>query len=180
MSILETLYYRLASDPAQLPLIAGVVSSSYFYFGNLGGAYFGVVPAIQDLELPVDTKVALWKWSYDRAMIHMGRSMMTSVVSFSTAALLTSSPSVRNLLLGAAAMSFAVGPWTLIRMLPINNELADMHKGQALQANKTTEITALDKRALNCLDEWRALHRVRVVFGLGAWITGLTALVVGV
>jgi hypothetical protein len=69
MSILETLYYQLASDPAQLSLIAGVVSSSYFFFGNLGGAYFGVVPAIQNLELPVDTKVALWKWSYDRAKV---------------------------------------------------------------------------------------------------------------
>jgi hypothetical protein len=69
MSILEILYNQMASDPAQLPLIAGVVSSSYFFFGNLGGAYFGVVPAIQDLELPVDTKVTLWKWSYDRAKV---------------------------------------------------------------------------------------------------------------
>jgi hypothetical protein len=110
----------------------------------------------------------------------MAGSTMASAISFSTAALLTSSPSVRNLLFGTAAMSFAVVPWTLIGMLPINNELADMHKEQTLQANKTTEMTALDKRALDCLDEWRVLHRVRLVFGLCAWITGLTALVVGV
>jgi Domain of unknown function (DUF1772) len=110
----------------------------------------------------------------------MAGSAIASAISFSTTALLTSSPSIRNLLLGTAAMSFAVVPWTLIGMLPINNELADMYKGQALQANKTTEITALDKRALNCLDEWRGLHRVRMIFGLCAWITGLTALVVGV
>jgi hypothetical protein len=66
---LEALSHKLASNPAQFPLVAGVISSSYFFFGNLGGAFFGVVPAIQDIELPVGTKVALWKWSYDKAKV---------------------------------------------------------------------------------------------------------------
>jgi hypothetical protein len=46
------------------------VISSYFIGANLGAANFGIVPAIQDahgVELPVATKVALWKWFFDRA-----------------------------------------------------------------------------------------------------------------
>jgi Domain of unknown function (DUF1772) len=73
---------------------------------------------------------------------------MASTIFFSTTVLLSSSPSVRNLLHRTAAMSLAVVPWTLIGMLPIN-ELANMHKRQA---NNTTEITALDKQALNCMN----------------------------
>jgi len=71
-------------------------------------------------------------------------------------------------------------PWTLIFLMPINNELADMHNGKTLQVSKTTEQAALDKRALECLHEWRALHKVRLGLGLVAWIAGLAALVAGV
>lgn len=61
-------------NPLQLSLLTGVISSSYFICGNLGAAFFGIVPAIQDegeleVKLPIETKVALWKFFYDRAKV---------------------------------------------------------------------------------------------------------------
>lgn len=72
MSILQVLSQRLVGDPLKLSLVAGVVSSSYFLYGNLGAANIGIVPAIQDVhgvDLPIATKVALWKWFYGRGHV---------------------------------------------------------------------------------------------------------------
>jgi hypothetical protein len=65
-------------------------------------------------------------------------------------------------------------------MMPINNELIALHKGQTLQATLSAEESAEDKRALQCLDKWRELHRVRFVLGMGVWIAGIAALIVSV
>lgn len=105
---------------------------------------------------------------------------MVSTISFSAAAFLSTSPSLRNLLLGTAAMSFAITPWTLITMMPVNNELDALHKGLTLQATLAAEESAEDKRALQCLDKWRELHRVRFALGMGVWIAAVTALIVSV
>lgn len=59
-------------DPLKVSLVTGVVSSSYFIFGNFGAANFGVVPAIRDadgVDMSVALKVALWKWSYERSKV---------------------------------------------------------------------------------------------------------------
>ena len=72
MSIIQTLSNRLIHDPLGACLAAGVVSSSYFFCANIGAVHFGIVPAIRDadgVELPVATKVALWKWFFDKAKV---------------------------------------------------------------------------------------------------------------
>jgi len=184
MSVLQILSSKLAGNSLQLSFLAsGVVASSYFAYGNLGAVNFGLVPRILDphaIDLPVATKVELWKWSYDRAKIHMAGATMTSAISFFAAAVLASSHSVKHLLLGAAAMSFAVGPWTLIAMMPVNNELFAMHNGKTLQASASDEKAPIDKRAIEHLNRWRELHRVRLALGVGAWFAGIVALVVSV
>jgi hypothetical protein len=110
----------------------------------------------------------------------MAGATITSAISFFAAAVLASSHSIKHLLLGTAAMSFAVAPWTLIAMMPVNNELSAMHNGKTLQANTSLDKAPLDKRALERLEKWRELHRVRLALGLGAWIAGIAALVVSV
>lgn len=68
----------ISLDARRLFLFGGVISSSYFFFGNLGAAYFGIIPAIDQRQnlgtaapLSVETRVALWKWNYDRAKVLM-------------------------------------------------------------------------------------------------------------
>jgi hypothetical protein len=70
MSIVLTMSQKL-SNSVHVALIAGVVSSSYFFFANLGGFSFGIVPAIKEVNLPVGKKVALWRWSYDRGRVYI-------------------------------------------------------------------------------------------------------------
>jgi hypothetical protein len=70
MSLVQILSNKLVGNP--LLITTGVISSSYFICGNLGAAYFGIVPAIRDAhgaDLTVATKVELWKWYFDRAKV---------------------------------------------------------------------------------------------------------------
>jgi hypothetical protein len=110
----------------------------------------------------------------------MGGATMTSAISFLTAALLAPSSPSRNLILTAAALSFTVFPWTVIAMMPVNNELIAMDNGRIFSAGTSEEKANLDKRALECLDKWQELHKVRIALGAGAWLAGLAALVVTV
>jgi hypothetical protein len=110
----------------------------------------------------------------------MGGATMTSAISFSTAALLAPPSPSRNLMLTAAALSFTFFPWTLIAMMPVNNELVTMDKGQIFSAGTSEEKYDLEKRALECLDKWQELHKVRIALGAGAWLVGLAAFFVTV
>jgi hypothetical protein len=102
---------------------------------------------------------------------------MTSTLAFSTAAYLTPSSSLGGLLLFTAAMSFAVIPFTGIVMMPVNNELVEIHKAGSLQGDSKTPSNE-DGRVLQVVEKWRKLHMVRLALGAGAWIAGLGALVV--
>jgi hypothetical protein len=113
----------------------------------------------------------------------MSASIIVSTVSFSAAAYLSSSLPLRNLLLCTAGFSFAVVPFTVFAMMPINNELIAMYNARSLHASTkdlSPEHALLEKRALTRLERWNKLHRVRMVFGIGAWIAGLAALVISV
>jgi hypothetical protein len=102
---------------------------------------------------------------------------VTSAISFTTAAYLTTSSSFRGLLLCAAAMSFSIIPFTGIYMISLNNDLEGMHKAGLLQdSSKTPSVE--EERALETIDRWRKLHRIRLALGAAAWIAGLAALVV--
>jgi hypothetical protein len=72
MSLVQILSNKLVGNPVLTGITTGVISSSYFICGNLGAAYFGIVPAIRDahgVDLTVATKVELWKWCFDRAKV---------------------------------------------------------------------------------------------------------------
>ena len=52
-----------------------------------------------------------------------------------------------------------------------------MHKAGLLQDNSKTSSVE-EGRALETIDKWRKLHRIRLALGAAAWITGFAALVV--
>jgi hypothetical protein len=49
MFVLDILSQKLINNLLQLSILAtGVISSSYFFYGNIAAAHFGLMPAIQD------------------------------------------------------------------------------------------------------------------------------------
>jgi hypothetical protein len=104
----------------------------------------------------------------------MAGSAVVSALSLSVAAYFTSERQFRNILAAGAAAGFIVPPWTLILMLPVNNELAEQLQAAALKPMEPLE----EQRVLDLLDKWRAMHRVRMVLGtiaLSASLVGLLA-----
>lgn len=73
MSSLITAFSNKLADPWVLSMLGAVASSSYHFFGNLGAATFGIMPALWEKEgagsLSVDTRVRLWKWYFDVAKV---------------------------------------------------------------------------------------------------------------
>jgi len=165
--------------PLRLTLVTAIASSSYFFLGNLGSAYCGIVPAIQDPsivhKIPLATKVELWKWFYDRAKYHFVTAASISAVSFARAAYLTSSPILTTLFAVAAACSFTIMPFTALAMLSTNNWLSRMHTSGALGNDVSV---AMSNEVAQRIETWARLHRVRMVLGGTAWVLGLSAVAV--
>lgn len=71
-------------------------------------------------------------------------------------------------------------PFTAVAMLPVNDDLGAIHdSGRLLEDEKkeeTTEGKALAKKAMDQIDAWRKLHKVRLALGASAWISGLVAI----
>ncbi|KAJ7096086.1 hypothetical protein C8R44DRAFT_889812 [Mycena epipterygia] len=159
-------------SPGHLALVTGLVSSSYFAFGNIGAAYFGIMPATArgKTTLPVQERLALWKYSYEVAKLHMGTSTSVTTVALSTAAYFL--PSARPLLIAGAVAASSIGGFTLLFMFPVNNGLSSMLQSTSLKPVDPIQ----EKHALDQLDKWRAMHRVRIVLGTIAWATAITAI----
>jgi hypothetical protein len=53
-------------SPGHIALVTGLVSTSYFTFGNIGAAYFGIMPltARGQTTLSVPDRLALWDTFY--------------------------------------------------------------------------------------------------------------------
>ncbi|KZP15068.1 hypothetical protein FIBSPDRAFT_867681 [Athelia psychrophila] len=174
-------------SPLKVSLFTGVVSSSYFFFGNLGASNFGIVPAIRDedgVDLSVAQKVALQSWHYDVAKFHMGGSGAVTTLSFALAGYLSRSRCMRIIMFSTAALSSLVIPWTLLIMQPVNKEIAELVDTQALEvapgAERSPDQSLLEKRAMKKINTWRKLHMVRIVVGAGVWIGGLVSFSHGV
>jgi hypothetical protein len=58
-------------NPGHIALVTGLLTSSYFTFGNIGAAYFGVMPVTErgKTTLPVIARLQLWKDFYDVAKV---------------------------------------------------------------------------------------------------------------
>jgi len=188
MSIFEVLSQKL-SEPLQLSLLSGLISSSYFVFGNLGAAKFGVVPIIlaDKVKIPVLTKVGLWQEHYDIAKVsytvhsqgqesslneqkHMSLAGLVSGVSFASAAFLSHTDAIRYAAMIAAALSFTIGPFTLLGIFPTNNALIKMRQASTFGPGDEAD-------AMSLLRKWNKLNTIRMTIGFGAWLVGLAAFV---
>ncbi|KAJ7445827.1 hypothetical protein B0H11DRAFT_2249377 [Mycena galericulata] len=158
-------------NPGHLALVVGLASSSYFTFGNIGCAYFGVMPATarRQTSLPVVERLALWD-HFLRDWQGKLTPSVVSAVSLSVAAYFT--PALRNILAAGAAAAFTVGPYTLLLMMPVNNALGAQLRSTKLKPMEPAE----EARVLDQLDSWRAMHRVRIVLGVISWLSVTSAI----
>ncbi|KAJ7211297.1 hypothetical protein GGX14DRAFT_697380 [Mycena pura] len=159
--------------PGHIALVAGLVSSSYFTFGNIGLAFCGIMPAIArgQTTLPVADRVVLWEFFYEAGKLHMLGASVMSAVALSVSAYLSSAGPLRNVAAAGAVAAYTSIAFTLLFLLPVNNDLIAMLKANAVKSMGPKEEHALDQ-----LDKWRALHRVRIVLGLISWLASATAL----
>ncbi|KAF8213869.1 hypothetical protein K438DRAFT_1802412 [Mycena galopus ATCC 62051] len=163
-------------SPGHIALVTGLVSSSYFTFGNLGTFYFGVMPATErgQSTLPVADRLALWSSYYAIAKVHMATSTVAAGAALSVAGYLTPAGPLRNILGAGAVAGFTVAIYTVLFMLPLNNGLIAIlraHKSGVKPMDVKQEQHVLDE-----LDKWRALHRVRIVLGIISWLAAITGL----
>ncbi|KAF8213868.1 hypothetical protein K438DRAFT_1927126 [Mycena galopus ATCC 62051] len=162
--------------PGNIALVTGLVSTSYFTFGNIGAAYFGVMPVIERgrSTLPVADRLALWDALYQTAKFHMATSTVMAGASLSVASYLTPAGPLRNILGAGAVAGFTVAIFTVLFMLPLNDSLIAIlraHKSGVKPMDVKQEQHVLDQ-----LDKWRALHRVRIALGIISWLAATTGL----
>jgi len=161
-------------SPGHIALVTGLVASSYFTFSNIGLAFFGIMPATArgQTTLPVADRLALWEFSYEVGKLHMASSGVISALALSVSAYLASAPPLRNVFTAGAVAAFTSAAFTLIFLMPVNNELIAMRKANEVKPMELKE----ERRALELLDSWRALHRFRIVTGLVPWLASTIAL----
>jgi len=155
-------------------LITALVSSSYFTFSNIGAAYAGPMPltARGRSTLSVVDRLALWDGYYNISKIHMGGSTVVAGASLSWAAILTPAGTLRNILVAGGIAGFAVAAYTILRIRPLNNKLmATLRDSRAKPMDAEQEEHVLDQ-----LDEWRAMHWVRIALGIVSWLATTTGI----
>ncbi|KAJ7632292.1 hypothetical protein FB45DRAFT_1026475 [Roridomyces roridus] len=148
----------------------GLLSSSYFFFSNVGCAFFGVMPAMARVSVPTHTKLALWADYYNVAKVHMAAAANVTALSLTIAAYFTPHATLRTILGTGASAAATVGIFTLFALMPVNNDLLARHA-------KQMEIDAAGEAHIEAqLNQWSALHRVRIVLGAISFLSATTAL----
>ncbi|KAJ7702437.1 hypothetical protein B0H17DRAFT_1194919 [Mycena rosella] len=157
--------------PGHLALVTSLVSSSYFNFANIGGAFFGVMPATarENTTLPVAERLKLWYFSYET---HMASSGIISALALSASAYYTAERSLRNVLAAGAVAAYTSAAFTILFLLPVNADLINILRSTSSRQMEPKE----EQRALDQLDKWRALHRFRLFLGTIPWLASTTAL----
>ncbi|KAF8213867.1 hypothetical protein K438DRAFT_1706083 [Mycena galopus ATCC 62051] len=163
-------------SPGHIALVAGLVSSSYFTFGNLGASYFGVMPATERgrSTLPVADRLALWDAFYGTAKLHMASSALIAGTALSVAGYTTPAGPLRNIYAAGAVAGYTILIYTARFMLPINNGLIATlraHNSGVKSMDAKEEQHVLDQ-----LDRWRSLHRFRIVLGIVSLLASTTGL----
>jgi len=73
-TITQQLIHR-ATDPFSLAILTGMASSSFFFFGSLGLALHGVVPAIiteperTRKDISDTSALKMWEWAFLRTRV---------------------------------------------------------------------------------------------------------------
>ncbi|KAJ7184147.1 hypothetical protein C8R46DRAFT_1063040 [Mycena filopes] len=161
-------------SPGHLALVSGLISSSYFAFGNVAAAYTGIMPATARTQskISVVDRLALWDFTFHAGKRHFGGAGVVCALSLSVAAYLTGKRPLRDVLGIGALAAFSNAAFTLLVLMPVNNDLM-----AALRASSVKPIDPKEEsRVLDQLDKWRSLHRVRIVVGLVPWLACATAL----
>jgi hypothetical protein len=105
--------------------------------------------------------------------MHMaGAGLISGLALSASAYLLASAPPLRNVLAAGAVAAYTSAAYTILFLLPVNHDLIAMRKANAVKPMEAQE----EQHALDQLDKWRSLHRVRVVLGLIPWLASVTAL----
>ncbi|KAJ7771836.1 hypothetical protein B0H16DRAFT_1514909 [Mycena metata] len=161
-------------SPGHIALLTGLVSTSYFAFGNIANAYTGVMPATArgQTTLPVVDRLALWNFAFHAGRKHLGGAGGVSTLALATSAYLAGPRPLRNVFGIGAIAAFSVAAFTFIVLMPVNNDLMATLQAASVKPMEPKE----ENRVLNQLDKWRSLHRVRIVLGLVAWLASVTAL----
>lgn len=102
----------------------------------------------------------------------MASSGIIATVSLAAAAYLTPAATLRNVLAAGAAAAFTIPVFTLLVMMPVNNDLGARLRSTKLKPMEPTE----EAYVLDQLDKWRALHRVRIVLGAISCLSVTTAI----
>ncbi|KAJ7771828.1 hypothetical protein B0H16DRAFT_1514888 [Mycena metata] len=157
-----------------ITLAASLVSTSYFAFGNLAAAYIGVMAATarEGTTIPVVNKLALWDAFFHAAKFHMGLSGIFSAFALSAAAYVMSGGLLPKILAAGALAAFTSAAYTLLVMMPVNNDLMALLRASSVKPFEPKE----EKHVLDQLDNWKSLHRVRMGLGFVAWMASATAL----
>ena len=61
----------------------------------------------------------------------------------------------------------ALGPWTAWKLVPVNDELSSLHVGYLEH----------EKQVPDLVKKWGQLHLVRTILSVGAFVTGIAALI---
>ncbi|KAJ7273368.1 hypothetical protein C8J57DRAFT_1317657 [Mycena rebaudengoi] len=162
-----------------LALLVGLLSSSYFTFGSVSGCYLGAIPAIhpKNTTLHIADRLAIFKFSCPVGARHMGGASFVTGVALSLAAYLSPERALRKLLLVGAVAALSIIPFTVLAMIPINNELLRLAEStRGLDVN-SVEGKRQEKHALDKLDQWRTRHRARIAVGVVPWLSVVAVLV---
>ena len=85
-TITQQLIHR-ATDPFSLAILVGVASSSFFFFGNLGLALDGILPAtITESERARErisdaSALKMWEWMYHRGKVRFPKTTLPSILT---------------------------------------------------------------------------------------------------
>lgn len=157
--------YVSSLTPLRGALAAVGISTSVFFIGNLTHSYFGAVPIIQhaDISLDPQQKAKTWAYFYDRAKAVFFGSAVLSTALFAAVAYLHHDSAGRTLAIVGGVSSAVIGPWTASQMMPINDVLASIARGDQNKAPYADKL----------VERWRQAHNVRQTLGFVAYLCAL-------
>lgn len=158
--------YLQSLPPVRIASNVALLSSSWFFMGNLSHVLFGQVPMIQadHVKLDNEQKAQAWQYFYDRAKAPFAGASVLSTLAFSYIAYKV--PHLRRLAILGALTSVSIGPYTLIQMMPVNNKLTSI-------ANKDADCKHIQAYTDKLIEAWRKMHSVRMLLGAVSLLTAL-------
>jgi len=176
---IETLAQQLihrATDPFGLAILTGVTSSSFWLFGSLGLAIDGLLPAtVTQSErakrgVSETSALKMWEWMFNRARVHFVSAALITGTSFLVASAFR--PDLRPILYGASFFSYSAMPYTLVVLMPINEEILKTVSDASKQDAKAPEPGLVDE----LFSEWKKYNSIRMLIAAVAWSLGTAAL----